>query len=115
MADGPQDFYIGEDDTKADLQVTLLDGNDVAVDVTGAAVTFSMMNTRTKALAVKDGTVTLVTALSGIVKYPWTSGDLNTPGEFEGKFEVTFSDSSIQTFPNNRADRLRIHVGRQLV
>ena len=113
MAAGPQDFYMGEGDTKADLQVTLLDGADAAVDVSGSTVVFTMLNTRTRRRIVDRQSVTLVTAASGIVKYPWSAGDTDEPGEYLGEFEVTFSDSSIQTYPNNRADRLRIHIARQ--
>ena len=114
MADGPVDFYVGEGDTKADLQVVLLDGNNTAVDVTSATIVFSMLQLRSKRLLVDRSAVTIVTAASGIVKYLWGATDLDQPGDYEGKFEVVFSDSSIQSFPNNRADRLRIHVGREL-
>ena len=34
------------------------------------------------------------------VRYTFSATNTNTADEYEGEFEVTFSDGSIQTFPN---------------
>ena len=112
-----QDFYIREGDTKDDLQVTLRDANDAAVDVTGATIVFSMWGARDRRIKVKDGSLTLVTPASGVVKYPWaTDGtETNESGEFEGEFEVAYAaGAGIQTFPNNRANVLRVHIEKEI-
>lgn len=40
-------------------------------------------------------------ATSGIVKYVWQSSDTAEPDTCRAEFEVTYADSTIETFPNN--------------
>ena len=89
------DFFIKQNDTSPGLEVTLLP----TTDVTGATIVFSMKNAA-GTVVVNRQAVTIVTALTGIIRYPWIGADTATAGEFEGEFEVTFADSSIETFPN---------------
>ena len=35
------------------------------------------------------------------VRYNWSASDTASVGTYEGEFEVTFADSTIETFPNN--------------
>ena len=35
------------------------------------------------------------------VQYSFSGANTNTADRYEGEFQVTYSDSSIQTFPNN--------------
>lgn len=105
-----EDFFIGQGDTAPVLQVTLKDSEGTGVDVTGATVKFSMVNRATGQQKVNEGTVTLVTEASGIVEYPWVAADTSRHGDFLGAFEVTYSDGTIETFPNNRANPLVIHI-----
>ncbi len=102
------DFFIKEGDTSPDLQVTLKDGDGNAVDVSGAAIVFSM--SAGGVVKTSEQTVTLVTASSGVVKYPWVAGDTDTPGTFIGEFEVTFAGGAIQTYPNSATGRLNIFI-----
>jgi len=48
-----------------------------------------------------DTAMTIVDATGGIVQYDWQTGDTDTVGTYNVEFEVTYSDSSIETFPNN--------------
>ena len=107
-------FKIRQGDTKDDLEVTLRDAVEDAVDVTGATVKFSMWGARDHRIKIKEGSVTLVTPSSGIVKYVWQDGDTNQDGDFEGEFEVTYSGGDIQTFPNTRSNVLTIDIERQI-
>lgn len=34
-------------------------------------------------------------------RYDWQPGDLPEAGQFEGEFEVTYSDGAVETFPND--------------
>lgn len=102
-------FYIKQNDTSPDLQVTLKDGDDAAVDVSGATIVFSMSDIG-GIVKVSEQSVTTVTAESGIVKYPWSAADTDTPGTYRGEFEVTFSGGQIQTYPNSRAEQLDIII-----
>jgi len=44
---------------------------------------------------------TINTAVLGDVQYAFTATNTNTADRYEGEFQVTYSDSSVQTFPNN--------------
>ena len=43
----------------------------------------------------------IIDEATGVVQFNWVSGDTNTNGTFEGEFEVTYPDGTIETFPNN--------------
>lgn len=105
-------FWIKQNDTGPPLQVTLKDGDGSAVDVTGATVAFSMSGAGI--VKVDEQSVTLTTAASGIVTYSWQAGDTDTPGTYEGEFEVTFGGGQIQTYPNSEAERLNIYIEPEL-
>lgn len=101
-------FNIKQNDTSPELKVTLVDGDDNAVDVTGATIVFSMKSGAFVKLS--EQSATIVTASSGIVKYDWTTGDTDTPGTYVAEFEVTFSNGKIETFPNSRARKLEVLI-----
>jgi hypothetical protein len=92
-------FYMKLNNTSPALQVTLKDANGTPVDLTGASVRFHMRAVGATTAKV-DAAAALVTAASGIVKYAWIAGDTDTAGRYEAEFEVTFGDSSVETFPN---------------
>lgn len=84
-------------DTSA-LEVQLKDENG-PVDLTGATVKFLM---RELDGTVKvDSSATITDAPDGKVKYAWSSADVDTAADYEAEWEVTFSDSSISTFPSD--------------
>ena len=103
-------FNIKQNDTSPSLQAILKDASGTAISLTGASVRFHM-----KAL---DGTVkvdaamTVTDNLNGVVQYDWQIGDTDTVGSYSVEFEVTYSDSTIETFPNNQ--NLTISVVREL-
>lgn len=103
-------FNIKQNDTSPSLQATLKDASGTAIALTGASVRFHM-----KAL---DGTVKVDAAMAitnasgGVVQYNWQTGDTNTVGSYSVEFEVTYSDSTIETFPNNQ--NLTISVVKEL-
>ena len=103
-------FNIKQNDTSPSLQAILKDASGTAISLTGASVRFHM-----KAL---DGTVkvdaamTVTDNLNGVVQYDWQTGDTDTVGSYSVEFEVTYGDSTIETFPNNQ--NLTISVVREL-
>ena len=103
-------FNIKQNDTSPSLQATLKDASGTVIVLTGASVRFHM-----KAL---DGTVkvdaamTITSTSGGVVQYDWQTGDTDTVGSYSVEFEVTYSDSTIETFPNNQ--NLTISVVREL-
>ena len=86
-------FYIKQNDTAPAITATLYE-NSVAVDLTGATVKFHMGS-------IVDAAATVVSASEGKVKYQWQATDTATVGEYNAEFEVTFSDGTIETFPND--------------
>lgn len=92
-------FSIKQNDTSPSLQATLKDASLNPIDLTGATVMFHMKSV--------DGTIkvdrqmTVTNAAGGVVQYDWQSGDTDTVGTYYVEFEVTYADSSVETFPNN--------------
>ena len=102
--------YLKQYDTKPDLQITVNDDQDAAIDVTSATIAFHMNSS--------DGTVkvdaagAIVTAASGIIKYVWATGDLDTVGTYNCEFQITFADTTILTVPSK--GYLTVVVGAEL-
>ena len=91
-------FTIRQNDTSPSLQATLKDFEGTSISISGATAQFHMKSI--------DGTLkvdqqmTITDADNGVVQYDWQSGDTDTPGSYYVEFEVTYSDGSIETFPN---------------
>jgi len=92
-------FYIKQNDTSPAIAAQLLDANGDAVNVAGASVAFNM-RTRGGAVKVNAAAGSVVNASEGRVKYSWDAADTDTIGRYEAEFQVTYADSSIETFPN---------------
>jgi hypothetical protein len=94
-------FFIKRNDDQPTLDVALRDDKNRPVDVTGASVVFHMRNTADDTTKISGASVTVLAASKGEVRYPWTTTNTNTAGNFEAEFQVTFSDGGVQTFPND--------------
>ena len=94
-------FYIKQNDTKPVLRARLLDAAGNVVNVTGATVVFNMRVRPAGTTKVDKQACTINTAVLGDVQYAFTATNTNTADRYEGEFQVTYSDSSVQTFPNN--------------
>ena len=91
-------FIIKQNDTSPSLEATLSDANLVPVNITAATVMLHM-----KAIGgdvVLDQQMTITDAEGGVVQYDWQVGDTATVGTYYVEFEVTYSDGSVETFPN---------------
>ena len=93
-------FRIKTNDTSPKLAVTLQDANSVPVNISGATVRFHMKAFGATSLKT-DAPMTITNATGGIVQYSWVAADTNLAGTYYGEVEVTYSDSTIETFPNN--------------
>lgn len=91
-------FTIKQNDTSPALQATLQDYAGNAINLLGATVRFHMKSLDGNIKV--DQPVTITNALGGVVVYDWQSADTNTVGTYYAEFEVTYSDASIETFPN---------------
>ena len=91
-------FKIKQNDTSPSLEATLSDANLVPVNISAATVMLHM-----KAIGgdvVLDEQMTITDVQNGVVQYDWQVGDTSTVGTYYVEFEVTYSDGSIETFPN---------------
>lgn len=91
---------IKRHDTAPAFTATLRDANGTVIDLTGASARFLMREPRARILKV-NGAMTIPDAANGRVSYAWATGDTDTAGKYQVEVEVTFSDSTIQTFPND--------------
>lgn len=100
-------FYVKQNDTSPAMLATLQDADGNAVNVTGATVRFHMRAVGSTTVVV-DEAATIVTAADGIVRYDWQAADTDTIGSYQAEFEVTYADSSVETFPNDGYIRVEI-------
>lgn len=93
-------FSIKRNDTSPAISRTLLDSAGDAINLTGATVRFHLKD---KAGVVKVDAAAVIVGdpLLGVVQYDWIAADTDTAGNFKAEFEVTYADSTIETFPNN--------------
>lgn len=91
-------FTIKQSDTSPAIQAELKDGNYSPINLTGATVNLHMKLLGSN--VVFSRTMNIVNALSGIVNYYWEVGDTDVEGTYYVEFEVTYSDLSVETFPN---------------
>jgi len=104
-------FVIKQNDTSPSIEATLTDINGSAVNIASSSVRFHMKNMSNNTLIV-DQAATIVNAASGIVRYAWQSADTQKPGLYNCEFEVTYSDNSIETFPND--DKIIVSIESEI-
>ncbi len=93
----PADFILKQHDTWPRLEATLSDLSG-PVNLTGATVKLILKVGATTV----TGTCSIVApATNGVVRYSWNPADTAAVNTFQGEFEVTWSDSTITTFPND--------------
>ena len=91
-------FRIKQNDTSPSLKATLSGANLVPVNITAATVMLHMK--AVGGAVVLDQQMTITDAVGGVVQYDWQVGDTSTVGTYYVEFEVTYSDASVETFPN---------------
>lgn len=95
------DFHMKLGDRKPTLQATLWSGTAATpVDITGGSVKL-LIRPRGSTAVAAEHTAQIVTAASGVVKYEWAGTELTTVGIYYAEWEVTFSDGTKGTFPND--------------
>ena len=100
-------FYIKQNDTAPFLLVTLRDGSENVIDLTGATAVFKMRPVGQET-AKTDRAAIIHNEDNGQVRYEWQASDTDTIGSYEAEFQITFVDGKIETFPNS--DFIRITI-----
>ncbi len=92
-------FFLKQDDTAPVFQYTVLDEDKVAINLTGATVTFYMQD-ENGIDVITAGTVTITDAANGLVEYQWLAADSDVSGIFSAEFVITFGGGTIRTSPD---------------
>lgn len=94
-------FTIKQNDTAPALVTVLQDSRGRPRVLTGATVVLNMRLQSDKVVKITGASVTITDASLGIVSYSFTAANTDTAGVYELEIQVTYSDSTIETFPNN--------------
>jgi len=111
------DFYIKSYDSAPPIRATLEDGLGNPVNLTDAAVLFIMRHISDPDSGWRPGPQLFAkpanndqvgAETTGDVSYDWESGDTDIPGGYYAEWEVTFSDDTVETFPD--ANHVRVAI-----
>lgn len=100
------DFNIKSEDTLPPIQATL-ELNGVPVNLSGCTVRFIMTDKASGTVKV-DATATVVNSATGVVRYDWIQADTDTPGTYNGEFEMQDGSGHFETFPNTKHIQIKI-------
>lgn len=99
-------FTIKNGDTSPALRAVLKYDDGSVVNLTDASVRFHMRRYGEETVLIDEPAS--VVSIAGIVEYPWIVADTDEVGKYEGEFEVTYSDDTIETFPSNGYIRIDV-------
>lgn len=94
------DIPLKRGDTSPSVTTTLTDENDQPVTLSASNVRFHMAHFTTMETKV-DAPAEITAAETGDVRYAWDPADTDEPGLYFAEFEVTHTDGSVETFPND--------------
>lgn len=94
------DFVLKKGDPSPAIKATLKDSAGTAVNLTDAAVKF-LTRQRGQTTNKVDAAATIDNASGGKVSYAWAAVDVDSVGEFDAEWEVTYSTGLKQTFPSD--------------
>ena len=103
-------FSIKQNDTSPAIQATLQDYEGNPINLLGATVRFHMKSLGGNLKI--DRPVSITDSANGVILYEWQASDTDVAGTYYAEFEVTYSDSSVETFPNT--DNIAIIITPEL-
>jgi hypothetical protein len=109
------DFTIKRHDVLPTLRATLVDVDGDPADLTGAVTVRLLMRAVGDSTLKVDSTSVTIDGdpTTGRVEYLWQTTDTDTAELYEAEFEVMFSGSRKETFPNDD-HRLLVRVYRDM-
>lgn len=102
-------FNIKQNDTSPAILFAL---TPTSVSLNAAAVRFRMRPVGQEAFALDEEAVIVTATVTPTVRYDWAAADTATPGFYEAEFVVTYSDNTVETFPNSEFITINI-VGNE--
>ncbi len=92
-------FTVKQNDTVPALEAQLLDseGNPINLDMCG--VRFHMRDGYGRKEIIRPAIIT--SAAQGLIKVNWQAGETDTVGVYRCEFQITFTDNTILTVPND--------------
>jgi hypothetical protein len=100
-------FYVKQNDTSPAMLAKLQDGEENTINLAGTSVRFHMRKNGAKENVV-DAPAVVISAPDGLVRYNWVGSDTAEVGSYLAEFEVTYTDSTVETFPNDKYIRVEI-------
>ena len=94
-------FVIKQNDTAPKLVVVLQDSRGRPRVLTGATVVIHMRLQSDLTVKITGASVTIDDDSLGIVSYGFSAANTDTAGVYQAEIQVTYSDSTVETFPNN--------------
>ena len=94
-------FYIKEGDTSPAIEYAL---SPTDITLNGASVVFNMKDRRGQVKVNRQAaTITDDGLLSDTptIQYDWVAADTDTAGTYYAEFEVTYADTTVESFPNS--------------
>lgn len=98
------DFNIKRHDTAPPLRVVLADGNAEPLNLSDVTILKFFMrdqNATDGTNKINGAIASIEDATTGKVRYDWVVGDTNVSSLFEGEWELTKADGSVETIPND--------------
>ena len=92
-------FVLKQNDTSPAISAVLRDSSGAAIDLSSASAVFHMKAVGASTLKV-DASASVTDPENGAIQYDWASGDTDTPGTYYAEFKVTYTDGSVESFPN---------------
>lgn len=103
----PEVFAIKTSNQRPALAVVVKQAGS-PLDLTGATATFTLKNRDTGAVKVNAQAANITGATAGELEYRWAAGDTDTPGVYEGEFQITLPGSLALTVPGD--SYIEVHV-----
>ena len=93
-----QIMRIKRNDTSPALEYRLSIYSSGSGVLAGASARFHM---KSRAGTMVVDAAAVVSDADGILQYLWDAADTATAGNYDAEFEVTYGDSTVETFPNS--------------
>lgn len=99
-------FYIKQNDTSPKLVYTL----DTEINLAGATAVFNLRPITARGASPIERASATIEDTKGVLGYAFAAAQTSVAGVYHGEFEVTYGDSTIETFPNTGYITVKVHA-----